>query len=141
MGDMGHLVGHQGAADASMLGPAVHARFEERAVHDQLTAPFEEIEQAAFSVRTVELVRLVHGQPGHSPTLGGERVAGAGQLLLFHEQLFPRRLPLLQGNDWWCGHDVSTSLRVVCVWAGAASASRLMVLGRRSRWLGSSCST
>src|ERR1700730_1830741 len=136
MGDVGHLVGHHGAADAAMLGPAVHARLEERAVHDQLTAAFEEVEQARFSVGAIELVLLLHGQPGHSPTLGGERVAGTRQLLLFHEQLLPRRLPLLQGNDWWRVHDSSPFLGVVC--ACAASASRLMVLSRRSHWLPSS---
>src|SRR3979490_35245 len=115
-----------------MLGPAMHARFEERAVHDQRAAPVEQVEQARLSVWAVELVVLLHGQPGHSPTLGRERVAGAGQLLLFHEQLLPRRLPLVPGNDWRCVHDCSTSLLVVRVCACAASASRLMMLSRRS---------
>jgi hypothetical protein len=35
-----------------------------------------------------------HGHPRHPPTLGGQRVTGAGQLLLLHEQLLARSLPL-----------------------------------------------
>jgi hypothetical protein len=41
MGDMGDLVGHHGAADAGVLGPAFHAGFEEGAVDDELTAALE----------------------------------------------------------------------------------------------------
>ena len=52
----------------------------------------------------VELVLLLHGQPRHPPALGGQRVAGAGQLLLLHEQLLARGLPLLRRHDRWCVH-------------------------------------
>ena len=34
--------------------------------------------------------------PGHPPALGGEGVTGPGELLLLHEQLLARRLPLLR---------------------------------------------
>ena len=93
---MGNLIGQHGAADTSMLGPAVHARFEEGAVDDQLTASAEQVEQARLALGPVELVVLLHGHPRHPPTLSGQRVTGAGQLLLLHEQLLARSLPLLR---------------------------------------------
>ena len=96
MGDVGDLVGDQGAAGAGMIGPAVHAGFEEGAVDDQLTAALEQVEQARFALGSVELVLLLHGQPRHPPAFGGQRVTGAGQVLLLHEQLLPRSLPLLR---------------------------------------------
>jgi hypothetical protein len=79
-----------------MVGPAVHAGFEEGAVDDQLTAALEQVEQAHSALGSVELVLLLHGQPRHPPALGGQRVTGAGQLLLLHEQLLARSLPLLR---------------------------------------------
>src|SRR5439155_7800088 len=82
-----------------MLGPAFHAGLEESAVDDQLTAAMEQIEEARLTLGPVELVRLLHGQPRHPPTLGGQRVTGAGQLLLLHEQLLARSLPLLRRHD------------------------------------------
>ena len=91
-----NLVGHHRAADAGVVGPADHARFEEGAIDDQLTAALEQIEQARFALWSVELVLLLHGQPRHPPTLGRQRVTGVGQLLLLHEQFLPRRLPFLR---------------------------------------------
>ena len=108
VGDVGDLVGHHGAADAGMLGPPGHAGFEEGAVDDQLTAAVEQVEQARLALGSVELVLLLHGQPRHPPTLGGQRVTGAGQLLLLHEQLLARRLPLLRRHDRRCLHDFSS---------------------------------
>ena len=96
MGDVCDLVGHHGAANTGMLGPTFHAGFEERAVEDQLTAALEQVEQAHFALGSVELVILLHGQPRHPATLGRQRVTGAGQLLLLHEQLLTRSLPLLR---------------------------------------------
>ena len=96
MGEVGDLVGHQGAAATGMFGPAVHAGLEEGAVDDQLTAAVEQAGQALLTVGPLELVRLVHGQPGHPPTLGGQGVTGMGQRLLFHEELLTRGLPLLR---------------------------------------------
>src|ERR1019366_7201907 len=72
------------------------AGFEEGAVDDQLTAALEQVEQARFALGPVELVLLLHGQPRHPPTLGGQRVTGAGQVLLLHQQLLARSLPLLR---------------------------------------------
>ena len=80
-------------------GQPVHAGLEEGAVDDQLTAAVEQVEQARLALGPVELVLLLHGQPRHPPTLGGQRVTGAGQLLLLHEQLLARGLPLLRGDD------------------------------------------
>ena len=92
-------VGHHGAAAAAALGPAGHARLEEEAVDDQLTAPVEQVEQARRAVRAVEAVVLLHGHPRHPAALGGQRVAGAGQLLLLHQQLLARGVPLLRRHD------------------------------------------
>src|SRR5262249_23109159 len=104
MGDVGDLIGHQGAAAASMVRPTEHAGLEEGAVDDQLTAALEQIEQARFALGSVELVFLLHRQPRHPPTLGGQRVTGAGQVLLLHEQLLARSLPLMRRYDRRCLH-------------------------------------
>src|SRR3954447_25630003 len=45
-------------AAAGMVGPAEHAGLEERAVDDQLTATFEQVEQAHPAVRPVEQIVL-----------------------------------------------------------------------------------
>src|SRR6202043_3548603 len=96
---MGDLVGPQRTADAGMLRPAVHAGLEEGAVDDQLTAAREQIEQAGFAVGPVEEIGLFHGNPRHPPSLGGQRVAGAGQGLLLDEKLLARSLPLLRRHN------------------------------------------
>src|SRR3981189_908959 len=72
---------------------------EEGAVDDQLTAALEQVEQARFAFRPVELVLLLHGQPRHPPTLGGQCVTGAGQGLLLHQHLLARSFPLLRRNN------------------------------------------
>jgi hypothetical protein len=85
MGQVRHLIGAQRAAAAGMLGPAEHARFEEGAIDDQLSAALKQIEQAHFALGSVELVRLLNGRPGHPAALGGQRVTGTSQFLLFDE--------------------------------------------------------
>ena len=55
----------------------------------------EQVEEARLAFRPFELVFLFHGQPGHPPTLGGQRVTGASQLLLLHEELLSSGLPRL----------------------------------------------
>jgi hypothetical protein len=104
MGGVGDLVGHHGTADAGMIGPAGHAGLEEGAVDDQLTAAVEQVEQPRLAIGPVELVLLLHGQPRHPPPLGGQRVTGAGRLLLLHEQLLACSLPLLPRDDRGCLH-------------------------------------
>src|SRR5687768_16655538 len=99
MREVCNLVGHEGTAAASMFGPAKHARLEERAVDDQLTPAFEQIEQAHFAARPVELILLRHRQPRHSPALSCKRVTGAGQSLFLHEKLLTRSLPLFRRYD------------------------------------------
>src|ERR1041385_3694470 len=83
--EVGNMVGHHGAADARMFGPADDARLEERAIYNQLTAVVEQIEQASLAVGSVGFVILLHSQPWHPPTLCGQRVPGLGQLLLLRE--------------------------------------------------------
>src|ERR1700692_865367 len=102
MGQVGDLIGAQGAAAASVLGPAEHPGLKEGAIDDQLTAALEQVEQAYLTLGSVELVLLVHSQPRHAPAFGGERVTGAGQGLLFHEELLAHSLPLLRRHDRGC---------------------------------------
>ena len=104
MGDVGDLVGHHGAAAAGMLGPPEHPGFEKGAVDDQLTAALEQTEQARLALRPGERVVLLHGHPRHPPTLGGQRVARAGQGLLLHEHLLACGRPLLRRHDRWGVH-------------------------------------
>ena len=99
MRGVGDLVGDHRAAGAAALGPAVHAGLVEEAVDDQLTAPLEQVEQARRAVRALEAVVLLDGHPRHPAALGGQRVAGAGQLLLLDQQLLARGLPLLRRHD------------------------------------------
>src|SRR5689334_13792570 len=99
-----------------MLGPAEHAGFEEGAVDNELTAAIEQVEQTHLTFRPVELVLLFHGHPRHPPTLGGQRVTGAGESLLLNEQLIARSLPLLARHDRGrfhcncCSHQIFLSL-------------------------------
>src|SRR5262245_8884958 len=104
MSDMGDLVGYQRATRAGMVRPAVHTGLEKGPIDDQLTTAVEQVEQTHLSLRSVERVRLLHGQPRHPPALGGHRVPGVGQLLLFHEEPLARGLPLLRRDDRRCVH-------------------------------------
>src|SRR5712691_5929355 len=104
MGQVGDLIGAQGAAAAGVLGPAEHPGLEEGAIDDQLTAALEQIEQAYLALGSIELVRLVHSQPRHPPAFSGQRVTGAGQGLLLDEELLARSLPLLLRHDRGCVH-------------------------------------
>ena len=99
VGDVGDLVGDHRAADAPVVGPAVHTGIEERAVHDQLLAALEEIEEAGGTGRAVELVGRLDRRPRHPAPLGGHGVAGLGQLLLLDEQAEAGGLPVLGGHD------------------------------------------
>src|ERR1035438_2767101 len=109
MGEVSDLIGSQGAAATGMLGPAEYTRLEEGAVHDQLTTAFEQLEQAYLAVRPVELIGLFHGGPRHPPALGGQRITGARQGLLFHEQLLARSFPFLGRDDRWRFHCIPPS--------------------------------
>src|SRR5271166_5689805 len=52
----------------------------------------------------VELILLLHRHPRHPPSLGGQRVTGAGQGLLLDEKLLARSLPLLRRHNRWGVH-------------------------------------
>jgi hypothetical protein len=101
---MGNLIGAEGAAAAGVVGPAEHSGFEEGAIEDQLRAAFEQIEQAYFALGSVEFVFLVHRQPRHPAAFGSQRVAGARQGLLVHEELLAGGLPFLLRYDRGCLH-------------------------------------
>src|SRR5262247_1188620 len=104
MGQVGDLIGPQGAAAAGVLGPAEHSRLEEGAIDDQLPAALEQVEQANLTIGPVELVLLLHRHPWNPSTLGGQRITGAGQGLLLHEELLPRSLPLPLRHNRGCLH-------------------------------------
>ena len=104
VGEVGDLVGHERAAAAAALGPAVDAGLEEEAVDDQLAATLEQVEQARRPVRALEAVVLLDRHPRHPAAFGGERVAGAGQLLLLDQHLLAGGLPLLRRDDRWHLH-------------------------------------
>src|SRR5215207_5457336 len=111
VGQVGHLVGAEGASRAAVLRPAGHAGLEEEAVHDQLPASLEQVEQARRTVRTLEAVVLLHGHPRHAAPLGREGVAGAGQFLLLHEKLLAGGFPFQGRDDRWHDHQDPSSLR------------------------------
>src|ERR1700677_271129 len=102
MGQMGDLIGTEGAAAAGVLGPAEHPGLEEGAINDQLTASLEQIEQTYLAPGSVELVLLVDSQPGHPPALSGQGVTEPGQGLLLLKKLLARSLPLLLRHDRGC---------------------------------------
>src|SRR5271156_2717970 len=104
MGQVGDLVGAQGAAAAGVLRPAEYPGLEEGAIDDQLTAALEQIEQAYLALGSLELILLVHNQPRHPPAFSGPRVTGARQGLLLSQALLVSSLPLLLRNDRRCVH-------------------------------------
>jgi hypothetical protein len=83
--EVADLVGPEGTTNAGVLRPAVHTRLVEDAIDDQLTAAMEELEQTLFAVGSVERIDLLDGNPRHPPSLGSQRVTGAGQLFLLDE--------------------------------------------------------
>src|SRR5215217_2948077 len=99
VGEVRDLIGEEGAAAASPLGPARHAGLVEEAVDDELAAPLEQVEQARRAVGALEGVFLLHRHPRHPAALGGERVAGAGELLLLHEHVLAGGFPFVRRND------------------------------------------
>src|SRR5437667_1511406 len=104
MGQVRDLIGAQGAAAAGVLGPAEPPGLEECAIHAQLPAALEQIEQAYLALGSLKLVLLVHSQPRHPPAFSRQRITGAGEGLLLHEHLLVRRLPLLLRYDRGCLH-------------------------------------
>src|SRR6202047_3824818 len=99
MGQVRDLIGTQRATAAGVLGPAENPGLEEGAIHDQLRPAFEQIEQAYLALGSVEFVLLLYQHPRHSSTFRGQRITGASQGLLLHEELLPRSLPLLLRHD------------------------------------------
>src|ERR1700733_1128658 len=103
-----NLIGAQRASAAGVVGPAKYSGLEEGAIDDQLPAALEQVEQANLTLEPVELVLLFHQHPRHPSTLSGEGITGAGQGLLFREELLPCSLPLLLRHHWRCLHrDIS----------------------------------
>src|SRR4029450_7222713 len=102
MGQVGDLIGAQGAAAAGVFGPAEHSGLEEGAIDDQLPAPLEQVQQAQLPLGPVEYILLLYRDPRHPSTLRGHRVARMCEGLLLHEELLARLLPLLRRYDRRC---------------------------------------
>src|SRR6185436_11002003 len=115
------------AAVAAGIRPAGHTGLVEVAVDDQLAAPLEQVEQARPPGGAVERVVLLNGHPRHPAARCGQRIAGAGQLLLLHEQLLPRCIPLLRRHDRRHLHRDPSSFR----YSSTTSNRR----PQRTRWL------
>src|SRR5271163_3300633 len=75
VGEMGDLIGAERTAAAGLVRPTEHPGLEEGAVDDELPAALEEIDEARFAVRPLELVSLLDGRPRHPPAFGRERIA------------------------------------------------------------------
>jgi hypothetical protein len=78
VGEVADLVDEHGAAVAARL----LVRPEHEVVEEQLPTALEEVHQGRLAGRAVEDVVLVHPDPRQPATLGGERVACPGGLLL-----------------------------------------------------------
>jgi hypothetical protein len=99
MGEVADLVCHQRAADAGVVGPAMHSRLEEGPIDDQLSATVEKVQEARPSVGSFEYVRLVDRCPWHPPALRSKRVTRPSERFLFHKHLSVGGLPLLSRDD------------------------------------------
>src|SRR5262249_35517369 len=104
MRQMTDLTAAQGAAAASVLRPPEPPGLEEGAIDDQLPATLEQVEQANHTLGPVELILLLHRHPRYPSTFGGQRITGAGEGLLLHEELLSRSLPLLLRHYKRCLH-------------------------------------
>ncbi len=131
MGDVGNLVGDHRAADARVLGPALHSGLEEGAVEDELAASVEEVAEGRGAVRSFELVLLLHLEPRHAPPFGCNGVARLRQRLLLDEQSLPRSFPLVAGHDRGCVHRESP------LWASRPEVPRDGRLEPRKFWASS----
>src|SRR5271166_2626579 len=83
-----------------MIGPAEDSGLEEGAIHDQLPAAFEQVEQADLTLGSFELVIPVHQHPRHAPALRRQSITGVGEGLLLNEETLPSGLPLLLRDDF-----------------------------------------
>ncbi len=78
------LIGHHRAAATGMLGPAVHAGLEERAIDHQLATPFEQVDEADLALgssRTCSFSRPSSTACGAAPRRE-RRVRGSTLFLL-----------------------------------------------------------
>src|SRR5215472_5511281 len=118
MGQVGNLIGTQGAAAAGVLGPAEHPGLEEGAIEDQLLAALEQVKQANLTLGPLELVLLLYRHPRHPSTLGSQRITRAGESLLLHQEPLPRSLPLLLRYDRGCLYcDIPLRVLLVSIFA------------------------
>src|SRR5262249_52647314 len=118
VGGVRDLVGEERAAHAGTFRVGAAPRWVrsdvwrvEGAVDDQLPATLEQVEKAHRTVRAVEAVLLLHRHPWHPAAPGGQRIAGAGHLLLLDQQLLAGGIPLLRRHDRRSLHRGLSSLR------------------------------
>ena len=94
-----------GAGADLVVGP------EHDVVGEQLRAPVEELGERLLPVLGVELVLLLHRDPGKLTPLLGHLLAELGVLGLELRELVASRLPFLAGSDLVVGHRCASSGR------------------------------
>ncbi len=104
MGQVGDLIGAQGAAAAGVLGPAEHPGLEEGAIDDQLPAALEQVEQANLALGPLEFVRLLDGHPRHPPAFGGDSITLTRELLFLGQQIPASHKPFFTRNYFGVFH-------------------------------------
>ena len=122
--EFGDAVGKRRAADAPGLGPAGDPLLEEESVQDQLTAPFEELEERALSVGPLEAVVAIDPHHWHALPCSGELVHVGGDGLLTLGQLGESRVPLAPADDTRAGNGRSRTCS-----AGVRHVHRVLLLG------------
>src|SRR5690242_19884971 len=85
-------------------GAVLVVRPEHDVVGEQLRASVEELGEGLLAVLGVELVLLLHRDPGQPAALLGHLLAELGVLGLELRELVARRLPLLARSDRLVGH-------------------------------------
>src|ERR1700722_1591506 len=126
MSEVRYLVSQHGTAATPMFRPPEYPGLEEGAIDDQLRPAVEQIRQAYLALGSVDLVLLVHRQPGHPPARSSHGVPSTGQLLLLDQQLLARSLPLLRQHDRGRLHVLSVHVSLLprcccCCWLAASS--------------------
>ena len=110
---VGHLVRPGRAARAAV----VPARVEHEVLHDQLSAPFEEVGQRRLSLRSFEDVVLLDPHHRELSALGVEGVPRPRHGLLLGEQRYSGSPPFLRRHDLRQAHGVSLHSGLRALWA------------------------
>src|ERR1700761_1013612 len=107
MGQVADVVGNHRAPAAAVVRPAVDVGSDEGAVDQELPPALKQAQQIDCAAGAVECVIFLDEQPGHPPSLRGERVVGAHHVFLLRAKLLPGGRPFLGRYDRWCLHMLS----------------------------------